>query len=209
MAQSPEDQALNEVMELLEATPDTTPPTGLASIVPVVSNIPEQWEKLAILVSTGKSKEAIGLKLTHDQVKRLSDKEVGKLYQRYETYVGNKITDSLVDNAIRPFTKGISMVFEVKDEAKFQQDLKNDFVISHELSMLAGRVALSCGQYLAVANVGFITASNIRGAKDGKGGGVVQGARQTPTHPSRDSDGYPLEGVDEVGVDLAATSQKP
>ena len=77
MAQSPEDQALNEVMELLEATPDTTPPpTGLASVVPVVSNIPEQREKLAIFVSTGKSKEAIGLKLTHDQVKRLSDKEV-------------------------------------------------------------------------------------------------------------------------------------
>ena len=194
MAQSPEDQALNEVMELLEATPDTTPPTGLARVVPVVSNIPEQREKLAILVSTGKSKEAIGLKLTHDQVKRLSDKEVEKLYQRYETYVGNKITDSLVDNAIRLFTKGISMVFEVKDEAKFQQDLKNDFVISHELSMLAGRVALSCGQYLAVANVGFITANNIK---------------TTPTHPSRDSEGYPLEGVDEVGVDLAATSQKP
>ena len=204
MAQSPEDQALNEVMELLEATPDT-PPTGLARVVPVVSNIPEQREKLAILVSTGKSKEAIGLKLTHDQVKRLSDKEVGKLYQRYETYVGNKITDSLVDNAIRLFTKGISMVFEVKDKAKFQQDLKNDFVISHELSMLAGRVALSCGQYLAVANVGFITANNISGANDGKGGGE----RQTPTHPSRDSEGYPLEGVDEVGVDLAATSKEP
>ena len=193
MAQAPEDQALNEVMELLEATPDNTPPTGLASVVPVVSNIPEQRKKLAILVSTGKSKESVGTQLTHDQVKCLSDKDVEKFYKRYESYVGNKITNSLVDNAIKLFTKGIGMVFEVKDEAKFQQDLKNDFAISHELSMLAGRIALSCGQYLAVANVGFITANHIT----------------PPTHPSRDSEGYPLEGVDEVGVNLAATSKEP
>ena len=59
-----------------------------------------QRERLAVLVSTGKSKEAIGVQLLHDQVKRLSDKEVAKLFKRYEAYVGNKTTESLIDSVL-------------------------------------------------------------------------------------------------------------
>ena len=63
-----EEAAMNEVMQMLEAQPlETTPFDDL---------IPAQREKLAVLVSTGKSKEAIGVQLTHDQVKHLSDKDV-------------------------------------------------------------------------------------------------------------------------------------
>ena len=51
-----------------------------------------------MLVSTGKAKEAIGVQLTHEQVKRLSDKEVEKYTKRYETYVGSKTTESLIDS---------------------------------------------------------------------------------------------------------------
>ena len=76
-----EDAALNEIIQTLEAQP-------VESANPLVSvtnddNIPAQREKLAILVSTGKSKEAIGVQLTHDQVKRLSDKDVEKYSKRY------------------------------------------------------------------------------------------------------------------------------
>ena len=72
--------ALNEVMQLLEATPDTAAPTGIVNLgfTPDTNDIPAKREKLAILVSTGKSKEAIGVQLTHEQVKRLSDKDVEK-----------------------------------------------------------------------------------------------------------------------------------
>ena len=75
-----EEAALVEAMQLLEAQPvESNTSTSLAN--PLISitndeNIPAQREKLAILVSTGKSKEAIGVQLTHDQVKRLSDKNV-------------------------------------------------------------------------------------------------------------------------------------
>ena len=62
-----EQDALNEVMQILEAEP-----ASLAQ----GNDIPAKREKLAVLVSTGKAKEAVGVQLTHDQVKRLSDKEV-------------------------------------------------------------------------------------------------------------------------------------
>ena len=78
MATPEEEAALNEVMQMLEAEPvDTTSSNPLVSLTND-DNIPAQREKLAVLVSTGKSKEAIGVQLTHDQVKRLSDKDVQK-----------------------------------------------------------------------------------------------------------------------------------
>ena len=66
-----EEAALNEFMQMLEAQPLET--TSSAAVLPLDDQIPAQREKLAVLVSTGKSKEAIGVQLTHDQVKRLSD----------------------------------------------------------------------------------------------------------------------------------------
>ena len=78
-----EEAALNEVMQLLESKPEdtTTSPDTLVSVTND-DNIPAQREKLAVLVSTGKSKEAIGVQLTYDQVKRLSDKDVQKILQK-------------------------------------------------------------------------------------------------------------------------------
>ena len=62
MAQTQDEQAaLNVVMQLLEATPDTAAPTGIANLGLPANDIPAKREKLAILVSTGKSKEAIGV----------------------------------------------------------------------------------------------------------------------------------------------------
>ena len=56
-------QFLNDdIMQLLEATPDNSKPSDLPSSL-AATNIPEQREKLAVLVSTGKSKEALGSQL--------------------------------------------------------------------------------------------------------------------------------------------------
>ena len=85
-----EEKAMAEVMKLLEAEPA---PSVLPAALPT-TNIPELREQLAILVSTGKCKEAIGVNLTHEQVRRLDEKEVMKHYKRYETYVGAKTTET-------------------------------------------------------------------------------------------------------------------
>ena len=128
------DDVINEVMQMLEATPDTGP----ANVVPLVKDIPAKREKLAILVSTGKAKEAIGVQLTHEQVKRLSDKDVEKYNKRQEAYIGSKTTESLIDSFLMLVSKGLGMVVKIDDVEKLQQDLKNDYIINHELSSLAG-----------------------------------------------------------------------
>ena len=186
-----EEAALNEIMQVLEAQPLEA--ASSAAVVPLDDQIPAQREKLAVLVSTGKSKEAIGVQLTHYQVKRLSDKDVQKYFKRYEAYIDNKTTDSLIDSAIMLFSKGVGMVVSIDDVKELQKELKNDYIINQELSSFAGGLALRCGRWLALANASLITTNPIKFEQE------PENDAPPPTHPSRDSEGYPLEGFDEVG----------
>ena len=200
MATAQDQEVLNEVMQLLKATPDTAEPTGIVNLVtPAANDIPAKREKLAILVSTGKSKEAIGVQLTHEQVKRLTDKDVEKYSKRQEAYIGSKTTESLIDSFLLLASKGLGLVVKVDDVEKLQQELKNDYIINQELSYLAGGIALRCGRLLALANAALITTKHIQLDKPEQPDLMdLNATPPPPTHPSRDSEGYPLEGFDEV-----------
>lgn len=160
-----EQEVYAEVMNLLEAEP-ASGPSG--SIVPDLTSlnaqgpdIPALCEQLAVLVSTGKAKEVIGVQLTHEHVKSLSDKDVEKYTKRYETYVGSKTTESLIDSCIFLVTKVVGMAVNIKDIEAYQKEPRNDYIINKELSNLAGNIALKCGRFLAAANAALITTKHI------------------------------------------------
>ena len=155
-----EENVMEEVMNLLEAEP-TSSPTAVPG-----PDIPAHREQLAILVSTGKCKEAIGVNLTHDQVKRLDDKDVIRHYKRYETYVGAKTTETLIDSFLSFSTKALGWVVKIKDADALHNELKNDYIITKEMSTLSGGLALRCGRLLAVANAFLITAKHIDFSED-------------------------------------------
>ena len=138
------------------------------------------------------------MQLTHDQVKRLSDKDVQKYSKRYEAYIGNKTTDSLIDSVLMLLTKGVGLVVSIDDVKELQKELKNDYIINQELSSLAGGLALRCGRWLALANAALITTKHIKFEKETEYD-VPSPPPNTPTtHPTRDSEGYPIQGFDEV-----------
>ena len=175
-----EENVMDEVMKLLEAEP-----APAASALPA-ADIPALREELAILVSTGKCKEAIGVNLTHEQVRRLDEKDVIRHSKRYEAHVGAKTTETLIESFLSFSTKLLGSIVKLKDAEALQNELKNDYIITKELSSLSGNIALRCGRLLAVANAFLITAKH------------VDFSQEEPHHPSRDSDGYPLAGLDEV-----------
>ena len=149
-------------MNLLEAEPSSGPAGGIvADLTAPRPDIPALREQLAVLVSTGKAKDAIGVQLTHEQVKRLSNKDVEKYTKRYETYVGSKTTDSLIDSFIFLITKVVGMTVNVKDIDAYEKELRNDYIINKELSNLAGNIALKCDRFLALANAALITTKHI------------------------------------------------
>ena len=176
-----EENAMAEVMNLLEVEPAALHAAALPDPGP---DIPALRERLAILVSEGKCKPAIGVNLTHEQVRRLEDNDVMKFSKRLEAYVGAKTTEALIDSVLTFATKALGLVVKLKDPEALKDELKNDYIISNELSMLSGSLALRCGRFLAFANSVLISAKHVDFSAD--------------KHPSRDSDGYPLAGQDEV-----------
>ena len=155
-------ELMNLNLDLLEAEPSSVP--AGSSIVPDFApgpDIPALREKLNVLVSTGKAKEAIGVQLTHEQVKRLSDKDVEKYIKRYETYVGSKTTETLIDSCIFLVTKAVGMAVDIQDIDAYQKELRNDYIINQELSNLAGNLAFKWGRFLALANAALITTKHI------------------------------------------------
>ena len=82
-----EENVMAEVMNLLEAEP-------VAALPAPGCEIPVLRENLAILVSSGRCKESIGVNLTHEQVKRLEDKDVMKYSKRLEAYIGAKTNEA-------------------------------------------------------------------------------------------------------------------
>ena len=172
------DAVMAEVMNLLEAEPASLPAEG--------SDIATVREKLAVLVCSGRCKEAIGVNLTQEQVKRLEDKEVMKYTKRHQTYVGGNISKEMIENSLAVSTKALSHVLRIKDAEGLKNEIKNSFMITQELSDIIGYLALRFGRLLAFANAFLITAKH------------VDFSAEESRHPSRDSEGYPLSGVDEV-----------
>ena len=171
-------EEMAEVMNLLEAEPSAALPAP-------GPDIPALRDRLAILVSEGKCKEATGVNLTHEQVRRLEAKDVMKYSKLHEAYVGAKTTEALIDSFLAFTTKALGMVVKLKDPEALKNELKNDYIISKELSMLSGSLALRCGRLLAFANSVLISAKHVD-------------FNSEEPRLSRDSDGYPLAGQDEV-----------
>jgi len=152
------DPVMAEVMQLLETKP--------ANALEPTANIPALHEQLAILVSTGKCKEAIGTNLSQDQVKRLDEKEVIKYHKRYETYIGAKTTDSLIDNFLSLAIKAVGLVVKIDDAGALKNELKGDFIISKEWSQYFGGLALRYSSALALVNAAAITAKHANFASE-------------------------------------------
>ena len=149
------EEDFEEFMNRLEAEPSS-------SIVPDLTpgpDIPALREQLAVLVSTGKAKEAIGKQLTHEQLKLLTDKDVERYYKRYEAFVGSKTTESMVDILLTLALRGLQMVIEIDDIEGTKKELKEDYIIHKEMTDFVGRLSLKYGKLLAPLSAALITGS--------------------------------------------------
>ena len=144
-----EQEAIADVTNILEAEP---------------SSDTDHREQLAVLVASGKAKEMTGVDLTQDQVKRLGEKDVEKYFKRYETSLSSKTCDAMVDTFLQLSCRLISHFLPV-DQSRLLKDLNENFMVKKELSMIAGRLSLNYGKYMALASVALLTAKNVELAK--------------------------------------------
>ena len=122
-----DNELMDKVVQMMETEPSSCESNGQP-------DIQSMREQRAILVSTGKAKEATGVKLTQDQVRLLENKDVERYYKRYETHVGARTTGTFVDAFLSLCTRGIAMFVRIKDAQALHNDLKKDCVFPKELS---------------------------------------------------------------------------
>ena len=140
-----EAEAIKDVMGILETKPSSE----------------SDREQLAILVASGNCKEMIGVQLTQEQIKRLSEKDVEKFFKRYEASLSSKTCDVIVDTFIQ-FSCRTLAYFLPLDKDKLLNDLNKDFMVKRELYVIAGGMYLRYGKYMAAASAALLTANNLK-----------------------------------------------
>ena len=106
-----------------------------------------------------------GVDLTQVQVKRLNGKDVEKYFKRYETSLSSKTCDAMVDTFLQLSCRLISHFLRLIKN-RLLNDLNENFMVKKELSMIAGRLSLSYGNYVALASAAFLTAKNVEFEKN-------------------------------------------
>ena len=97
-------------------------------------------QKLLECVLTGNSKLYLGKVYTEDQLKKLSDEEVDKLFNNYEAKLSGQMVKLLGCSVINMYSMGACAVLGISNQDALSEDLDYRF-----------------GSFLAPLNVGLIT----------------------------------------------------
>ena len=119
-------------------------------------------ESLAILAVLGTTKEYTGVDMSLGDVKKLSERDVEKYFNRYQSVMGKKINGGLIDSSLQLVSKVISYLLPVDDIEALCNDLKNDDLVNRELSSVVGLLALKSGRLAALASGLFQVAKHIK-----------------------------------------------
>ena len=139
-----------------------------------VGDVEYQRESLVILASLGTTKEYLGVEMSLEKIHKLSEKEVEKYFNRYQIVAGQKMTNGLVDSAVKTVTKVISCFLPIDDTEALCSDLQKDELVKRELSNIAGLLVVKAGRLVALGSGLFQVARHIkfkddRGAREAAG----------------------------------------
>ena len=115
-------------------------------------DVEEKREQLCILSVLGTIDQYTGIKMALGDVKKLSAKDVEKYFNRYQTVLGNKITNGLVDSMLELAVGLASYVVPIDDNKELCDDLQNNEMLKQELNNIAGYFLLKGGRMVALSS---------------------------------------------------------
>ena len=83
-------------------------------------------QKLLKCVLTGNSKLYLGKVYTEEQLKKLSEEEVGKLFNNYEAKLSGQMVKSLGKLIINMYSMGACAVLGISNQDALSEDLENN-----------------------------------------------------------------------------------
>ena len=114
-------------------------------------------QKLLECVLTGKSKLYLGKMYTKEQINKLKDEEVEKLFSIYEAKLSCQMVESLGKSLIRIYSMGACAILGINDQEALINDLENDPFLNSSLQRLTCNLYYRFGSLLGPLSVGLNT----------------------------------------------------
>ena len=114
-------------------------------------------QKLLKCVLTGNSKLYLGKVYTEEQLKKLSKKEVEKLFNNYEAKLSGQMVKSLGKSIINMYLMGACAALGISDQDALSEDLENYPFLYSALKKFTCELYYRLGSFLAPLSIGIIT----------------------------------------------------
>ena len=114
-------------------------------------------QKLLECVLTGNSKLYLGKVYTEEQLIKLNEEEVEKLFNNYEAKLSGQMVKSLGKSIINMYSMRACSALGITNQDTISEDLENDPFLNSALQRFTCELYYRFGSFLAPLSVGIIT----------------------------------------------------
>ena len=114
-------------------------------------------QKLLECVLTRNSKLYLGKVYTEEQLAKLNEEEVEKLFNNYEAKLSGQMVKSLGCSIINMYSMEACPALQITNQEALSKDLENDPFLNSALQRFACELYYRFGSFLAPLSVGIIT----------------------------------------------------
>ena len=127
-------------------------------------------QKLLECVLTGNSKLYMSKVYTEEQLKKLSEEEVEKLFNNYEAKLSGQMVTSLGRSIINMYSIGACAALGINNQEALSEYLENDPFLNSALQRFTCELYYRFGSFLASLSVGLITSRHYLSERNKNGG---------------------------------------
>ena len=129
-------------------------------------------QKLLECILIGNSKLYLGKVYTEEQLNKLSDEEVDKLFNNYEAKLSGQMVKSLGKYIINMYSVGACAALGISNQDALSEDLENDPFLNSALQRFTCELYYRFSLFLAPLSVGLITSRHYLSERSNKNGGT-------------------------------------
>ena len=138
-------------------------------------------QKLPKCILTGNSKLYLGKVYTEEQLKKLGQEEVEKLFNNYEAELSGQMVKSLGQSIINMYSMRACAVLAISNQDALSEDLENDPFLNSALQRFTCELYYRFGSFLAPLSVGIITSRHYLSERNKNGGTSGTEGMEHPT----------------------------
>ena len=129
-------------------------------------------QKLLECVPTRNSKLYLGKVYTEEQLAKLSEEEVEKLFNNYEAKLSGHMVKSSGKSIINMYSMGACAVLGITNQDALSEDLENDPFLNSAYQRFTCKLYYRFGSFIAPLNIGIITSRHYLLSELNKNGGT-------------------------------------